>query len=176
MTSMRRRLEAFLQVAYIAIAIFVFHGLVPLASAQSLQITSPKSGVVVAPGKSITVKISVKGKVPQGIGVLGEESLTGCFATQSPYTCSFTVDADTPPGVYTVAAVGSTASDQIESDPIYIDVERGGGSRPSGARALAYVPYGCNGSATTSCRCHLCRRDESKPEPFEAHYVCFTRP
>ncbi len=87
-----------------------------------LRITSPKNRTAVMPGTVVTATISVKGKIPAegAIAVIGEEPLTGCYVVHAPYTCSFAVASDTPPGVYAITATIGEA----ESEPIDLDVER----------------------------------------------------
>src|SRR5438874_41305 len=70
-------------------------------SAQSLQITSPRDGTVINPGRTITVTVSSSGAAFSHIFVVGEDPIDGCEAVAGPgYQCSIQVPSEIDPGSY----------------------------------------------------------------------------
>jgi hypothetical protein len=103
---------------------------VPNCSAQApagLQISSPTSGTILAPGQSVNVTaISPAGLSFTNVAILGQSPI-GLVGTASsvPATATAVIPANIRIGKYMLSAVGVTASGQVvQSDPILISVER----------------------------------------------------
>src|SRR3984885_6409335 len=93
-----------------------------------LQITSPEAGAIVNPGEILTVRVaSPAGLKFSMVSVLGENriGMSPTVATTLPSEFALTIPSDLPCGPRGLEATGVTASGQnIDSDPIMIDVER----------------------------------------------------
>jgi hypothetical protein len=102
----------------------------PIAARQgqpTLRITSPTSGFLVNPGQ--VVPVSVSSPTPSAftrIIIVGQGALgLSDIATALPAQFSITVPANTAPGKYNLVASGIiTSGAQVDSAPIFIDVER----------------------------------------------------
>ena len=105
------------------IAIVAILAAAPVGQAQQplLQITSPTSGTLETEGATVNITISADPSV-QNIFVLDDKPLPDVQAT-SPTQFTLTVPTTTPPGWYNLTAVGSTASGEVISAPVAIDIE-----------------------------------------------------
>ena len=92
------------------------------ASAQSLQVTSPRGGSRYGPGDRIDVSVSAQGSFAS-IAVVGQEIGTAPRAFRPPY--SFTLIAPNEvSGARTLVAVGVTGGGQVVfSPPVSIEIE-----------------------------------------------------
>jgi centrosomal CEP192-like protein/Big-like domain-containing protein len=99
-----------------------------VAGAQEpLAITSPASGSIVAPGKTLTVNVtSPAGQSFTVVFIAGEGFIGLTRHTTSPLPAQFTIDvpADARLGTYALAALGTTPADTQVAVRIEIDVER----------------------------------------------------
>jgi hypothetical protein len=85
----------------------------PLGAQPTLQITSPASGVTVAPGQVLTISVSASGSLPGGVGVIGTYPFPSAGAIYAPpYQFSVTLPADLPPATYGITAWGGLGPGQ----------------------------------------------------------------
>src|SRR5258708_21811035 len=109
----------------------VLAALISPATAQQtpvlLQITAPTDGTIVAPGATISVTVSSPANVAfTGVGVIGESPIpltnsATAVPAQLPGTIRPTISLRT----YALTAMGTASAGQdVESDPVEIDVER----------------------------------------------------
>ena len=93
--------------------------------AQSLQITSPADGTVVAPGQSVAVHVTATGGPFQQVVVMGGGPIPWSqFLTAPPYDFTIQIPSNISPRRYSLTASGYTAPGQgAESEPIGIVVE-----------------------------------------------------
>ncbi|MCU1240038.1 MAG: repeat containing protein [Candidatus Acidoferrum typicum] len=92
-----------------------------------LQIASPASGTIFNPGQTISVTVTSPANVSfTSVGVAGEDPFgLSALAASVPAQFSFTVPTNISFGQYMLTADGTAASGQsVESDPIFIDIER----------------------------------------------------
>jgi hypothetical protein len=90
-----------------------------------VRIASPKDGVVVAPGKSLTVTIEVSGTTYAQVLLIGHDpiGIVGALATP-PYRFTITLPADITPGPYALTAIGVIKQGELDTSmPVDIDVE-----------------------------------------------------
>jgi len=97
----------------------------PLAYSQQplLQITSPSSQSLVQEGQTITITVSADSSV-QDVWILTQFPIPEVQATSSSTQFTLALPTNIPPGLYQMGAVGSTASSDVESPSVQIDVER----------------------------------------------------
>jgi hypothetical protein len=104
---------------------------------NTLVITSPANGTVVAPGQTITVSITVNsGTYPYGVVVVGGEDAgpgvmeapaSGMSPVSSPSTVSISIAIPTNafPGKFGITATGATSLGVLQSSyEVVLDVER----------------------------------------------------
>ncbi len=93
--------------------------------AQSLQITSPADGTVVAPGQSVAVHVTAAGGPFQAVVILGGGPLgMSQILTAPPYDFTIQIPSNISPGRYPLTAAGFTTPGQgAKSEPIGIVVE-----------------------------------------------------
>jgi hypothetical protein len=100
-------------------------GLSSVLFAQSLQITSPTDGTVVAPGQSLSVSVTATGGTFQQVVVMGDGpiKMTAPLAAP-PYNFTVQIPSAITPGKYSLTASGFTAPGEgAESESIDIVVE-----------------------------------------------------
>ena len=105
-------------------------------SSPSLQIVSPSTGVLVAPGQSVSIAVAASGTFSQ-VGIVADDPIGfSGLATAAPYQFSMPIPAGTPVGPYHFTAVGYAGqSALVESAPITVYVER-----PDNPTALTVDP------------------------------------
>lgn len=97
-----------------------------------LVITSPTNGTVVAPGKTITVSVTIKsGTYPNGVGVVGGQdggpAVMAGPLSGSPMSFSVTIPSNAISGSYTITALGTDSTGTVDSSAaITLDVEQTG--------------------------------------------------
>jgi hypothetical protein len=93
-----------------------------VASAQSLQVTSPTGGTPYAPGDPIHISVSAQGSFAS-VTIVGQDIGTAPKVLRPPY--SFTlITPNEVSGIRTLTAVGITGSGQVAfSTPVAIDIE-----------------------------------------------------
>lgn len=107
-------------------------------AANSLTITSPATGTVVAPGQVLTVNVSASGTYPNGIAIVGGSPLITSQGTQtgSNPTFSITIPPNAPAGAFGLSAMGSVSTGAlVQSAEVTLDVER-----PDAPQTLAVQP------------------------------------
>lgn len=107
------------------IMVFAFD---PVLLGQVLQITAPANGAIFSPGQSINVvAIPMSGTSFTHVVAIGESPIGFSeIATGSPFQFSLSIPSSIAVGRYRLIAVGlAGAPQEIYSDPITIDVERG---------------------------------------------------
>jgi large repetitive protein len=115
----------------------VFMALPAFAQQDMLRIVSPASGTVVSPGQTVTVAVSadpsveklvLMGQNPLGIAKTNSNAAAGIWARgegeASPQHFQLMVPVATRPGIYHVTAMGRTASGEVQSEALLLDVER----------------------------------------------------
>jgi hypothetical protein len=93
------------------------------SSAQTLQIEYPGNDSLLYEGQTYTILVTVGGAV-QNIYVLTQPPLPAAQPTSVPTQFTLTLPTNIPPGLYSIAAVGSSNGSDIESAPVMADIER----------------------------------------------------
>jgi hypothetical protein len=95
-----------------------------LLAASGLTITSPVSGSTANPGQKLAVTVAATGTFTQLV-VAGQYPI-GFSPVLTGAASQFTlpIPAQTPPGVYSLTALGVTSGGSVSSAPITISVER----------------------------------------------------
>ena len=94
--------------------------------AQSLQITSPASGAVLAPGSTTTVVVALApGVSVRNVIIIGQTPIGFSEAlTSPPFQFPITIPMNTKPGIYSLTADATGAQGQdLKSPALSIDVE-----------------------------------------------------
>ena len=96
------------------------------SAAQALQITAPASGVVVAPGQTVSVTVVSSGGTFSQVGVVAEYPIGfSNLLTAPPFQFSVAVPATAAVGAYHLTAVGAAGqASLIYSQPVTLYVER----------------------------------------------------
>ncbi|SRR6266446_10941895 len=96
------------------------------AFGQSLQVTSPSSGLTFAPGDDINITVSAEGSF-KSVTVVGQDIGTAPLRSAPPYVFSLTTPNEIS-GSRTLTAVGFTSTGgTVFSDPVSINVESAAG-------------------------------------------------
>ena len=106
-----------------------FSGVATAQATAPLTITSPSSGAFVTSGQSITVTVTVaSGTNTNGLAIIGQDPIGSTDlhpVAGSTVAANLQIPANTPPGSYTITAVGSISSGAlVMSAPINIVFER----------------------------------------------------
>jgi len=118
--------------------------ILPSWAQTTLQITSPTTGTVVAPGNSVTVTVAASGETPQGVLIAASDPIG--FSDEvdaAPFQFTIQLPNAIDPGLYVFTADGWTASgNPVTTDAIRIDIERSDSpvslnAAPSSLSALA---------------------------------------
>jgi len=93
--------------------------------AQTLQITAPQDGVVVAPGQTIFVMVAAAGGTFTQVGVVGQNPIGfSSLLTSAPFQFSITLPSTISVGLYHLTAVGNAGTNSlIMSSAITLNVE-----------------------------------------------------
>jgi len=120
---MNRVICAFVRLAGSAVPVVAICAAVP---AQTIQITSPASGAVFAPGQTIPVSVNADPSVFQAVGVGGKYPIgPSPVLTAPPYQFQLPTPTEIPPGRYSLSALGlTTANNPVGSAPVTIAIER----------------------------------------------------
>jgi hypothetical protein len=121
--AMNRVICAFVRLAGSAVPVVAICAAVP---AQTIQITSPASGAVFAPGQTIPVSVNADPSVFQAVGVGGKYPIgPSPVLTAPPYQFQLPTPTEIPPGRYSLSALGlTTANNPVGSAPVTIAIER----------------------------------------------------
>jgi hypothetical protein len=88
-----------------------------------LKITSPANQSLATTGQVVTMTVSAAPSV-QHIWVLAQAPLPDVQPTSSPTQFTLTLPTDISPGLYQMGAIGFGPSGDVESAPVFIDIER----------------------------------------------------
>lgn len=94
----------------------------------ALRIMSPLSGQSFPTGSTVSVKVEVgsPGQFTEGIYIFGALLRQGHNLMQSaPFETSFTVPAETTPGLYQIVAAGVSTTGVVESQPVSLRINSG---------------------------------------------------
>jgi len=120
------------------VILFVAFSAVPGNAQQDrVHILSPSAGTTVRPGQTVTIavaadasiqKLALMGRHPLGVGQIVAGGIPGVVARGAgesrPVQFQLRIPADIQPGTYHVTAIGTTASGDVESEALTLDVEK----------------------------------------------------